>query len=72
MLLTDYRRLARAGFAAALKADGGPPETLPGRFMHLRAGDLRMQDVPLMLDEYRVLLTQQFGAEAQGAGNVAP
>ncbi|KAL6782761.1 hypothetical protein ACKKBG_A08020 [Auxenochlorella protothecoides x Auxenochlorella symbiontica] len=63
-LVADYRRLARAGFAAALRerpGDAADLSRMPGRFMHLRAEDLRMHEVATLLEEYRALLASQFG-----------
>lgn len=48
----------------ALKASAGQNEmpSVPCRFMHLQAQDLRMREVGLILDEYRLLLASQFGS----------
>ncbi len=61
-LMTDYRRVSRAGWAAAVATLG--PEALLhtdtlmiGRYMHWAAEDVRMKDVGLILEDYKGLLS---------------
>ena len=69
VLMDDYRRLARVGWAVALQAHGpealmDPGLRLPGRFMHLSAGELRVKDVGEVLQDYRALCSLHREAEA--------
>lgn len=68
-LMRDYRRLARAGWAAALSTLG--PEALMqddvlmlGRYMHWSADDVRMRDVGPILEDYKGLLAAAAEREA--------
>lgn len=61
VLMADYRRLARGGWAVALANDG--PEALtqpdfafPGRFMHFTAQDVRLKDIGPILTDYKSLV----------------
>ena len=60
VLLRDYRRLARVGWAAALAAGGAAvladDVALPGRFMHFEWAEVRMREVAALLQDYRELL----------------
>ena len=68
-LLADYRALSVAAYssAAAAAASGGLPGSLlalPGRrFLHFRREQLRVSDVPFLLDDYRNLLAAVSGAQ---------
>jgi hypothetical protein len=71
LLLADYRRLARLGWAAALAgaggADGGGAlsvAAVPGRFFHFTADEVRLREVAPLLEDYRTLLALAAGAEA--------
>lgn len=80
ILMTDYRRIARSGWAAAVATLG--PEALLhtdtlliGRYMHWTAEDIRMKDVALILEDYRGLLaaanaTPRSGGGAGGGGQL--
>lgn len=68
VLMADYRRLARVGWAMALRERGveallaqqqQAPAAMPGRFLHLAAEDLRMREVPDVLADYQLLLASQ-------------
>ena len=68
VLLQDYQQLAPAALARAwAQADlqGLPLHavassmSLPGRFSHFQARDLRLGDVPALQADYRSLLTLQ-------------
>jgi hypothetical protein len=70
VLLADYRRLARCGWALALASQGSEAlgrDKLPllGRFMHFKADDLRMGDIGPLLTEYAALVEMDDGRAAQ-------
>jgi hypothetical protein len=74
VLLADYRRLARMGWAAAMAAGGAQalgPEAedvlFPGRFYHFAAPEVRLKEVAAVLEDYRLLLAAQAAAEAEAA-----
>jgi hypothetical protein len=57
-LMADYRAMATAGWAAAAREGGAEAllsGSLPGRFMHFSAGELRMREVRALLEDYKVL-----------------
>jgi hypothetical protein len=76
ILMTDYRRIARSGWAAAVAALGPEAllhtDTMIGRYMHWTAEDIRMKDVALILEDYRGLLaaasTHKSGGDAAVGG----
>lgn len=63
-LVADYRRWAVVGWRQALeRGDAEVPPPL-GRFLHVSAGDLRVRDVPDLLNEYRKLVAGITGGDA--------
>lgn len=76
ILMTDYRRIARAGWAVAV-ATLGPDALfhtdtlLSGRYMHWTAEDIRMKDVASILEDYRKLLAAvASGGDIGGGGQL--
>eukprot|EP00887_Chlorella_sp_A99_P006672 scaffold3.g6672.t1 len=75
-LMEDYRRLARVGWALVLQERGAaalldPATHVPGRFMHLQAGDLRVRECAAVLDDYRQLVLAQQQQQQQQARQAA-
>jgi hypothetical protein len=61
VLMADYRRLARMGWAVVLSNSGPealsqPDLALPGRFMHFAAQEVRLKDIGPILMDYKDLL----------------
>lgn len=74
VLMADYRRLARVGWAMVLRERGvegllDPAATQPGRFMHLAPGELRVKEVEEVLADYRQLLAAQGGDGSSGGSS---
>ncbi|PRW60075.1 rab9 effector with kelch motifs [Chlorella sorokiniana] len=77
VLMADYRRLARLGWAEVLRVRGpdalaDPSLQMPGRYMHLSAEDLRLREVPDVLADYQMLYASHASmAEQAGSGTAA-
>lgn len=56
VLLSDYRRLAHSGALPLPSLPEGSALENVGRFVHLAAADVRLGDLPHLLDSYRALL----------------
>jgi hypothetical protein len=74
ILMNDYRRIARAGWASAVATLGAEAllhaDTLMiGRYMHYAAEDVRMKDVALILNDYRQLLAAAGTAGGDGGAD---
>ena len=66
MLMSDYRRLARVGWSMVIRERGldgvlDPATQMPGRFLHVPPGELRVKEVAEVLADYQLLLAAAAG-----------